>query len=229
MSTKKTLIFDFNGTMFFDTEMHYRAWDEFMPRRLGRRLPREELDRNIIGQANVDIFRRYFGDISPEQIEELTMEKEAEYRRQCLLDPDRFHLVEGLVEFLDELKAEGFTMTIATGSPLVNLNFYMEHFRLDRWFSAAQIIYDDGTYPGKPAPDIYRLAAKKIGLDPSECLVFEDGTSGIRAANAANAGAVVVVYQEKYQSPLTEQTKVDRVFHDHLAWRQTLADYGILR
>ena len=222
MSTKKTLIFDFNGTMFFDTEMHYRAWDEFMPRRLGRRLPREELDRNIIGQANVDIFRRYFGDISPEQIEELTMEKEAEYRRQCLLDPDRFHLVEGLVEFLDELKAEGFTMTIATGSPLVNLNFYMEHFRLDRWFSAAQIIYDDGTYPGKPAPDIYLLTMERLGVKPEECIIFEDSLGGVRSAHAAGVHHIIALNETEGDSFYAEAGGVTRILRSYRGAREII-------
>ena len=222
MSTKKTLIFDFNGTMFFDTEMHYRAWDEFMPRRLGRRLPREELDRNVIGQANIDIFRRYFGDISPEQIEKLTQEKEAEYRRQCLLDPDRFHLVDGLVEFLDKLKIEGFTMTIATGSPLVNLNFYMEHFRLDRWFSPARIIYDDGTYPGKPAPDIYLLTMERLGVKPEECIIFEDSLGGVRAAHAAGVHHIIALNETEGDAFYAEAGGVTQILRSFRGARETI-------
>lgn len=217
MSAQKVLIFDFNGTMLFDTEMHYRAWHEFMPRHLGRKLPQEELDRNIIGQANMDIFRRYFGDISPEHIEELSMEKEAEYRQQCLLAPDRFHLVEGLVEFLDELKAEGYTMTIATGSPLVNLNFYMEHFHLNRWFSPAQIIYDDGTYPGKPAPDIYLLTMERLGVAPVDCVVFEDSLGGVRAAHAAGIHHIIALNETEGEAFYAEAggvTRIIRSFRD---------------
>ena len=222
MSTTKTLIFDFNGTMFFDTEMHYRAWDEFMPRRLGRKLSREELDRKIIGQANVDIFRRYFGDISPEQIEELTMEKEAEYRRQCLLDPGRFHLVEGLEEFLDGLKADGYTMTIATGSPLVNLNFYMEHFRLDRWFSSAQIIYDDGTYPGKPAPDIYLLTMERLGVKPEDCIIFEDSLGGVRAAHAAGVHHIIALNETEGDAFYAEAGGVTQILRSFRGARELI-------
>lgn len=213
----KAIIFDFNGTMLFDTEMHYRAWHVFMPKRLGRDVSREELDRNVIGQANVDIFRRYFGDISPERIEELTMEKEAEYRRQCLLDPDRFHLVEGLEEFLDALKAKQIPMTIATGSPLVNLNFYMEHFHLDRWFSPAQIIYDDGTYPGKPAPDIYLLTMERLGVTPEDCIVFEDSLGGVRAAHAAGIHHIIALNETEGDAFYAEAggvTRIIRSFHD---------------
>ncbi len=213
----KAIIFDFNGTMLFDTEMHYRAWHVFMPKRLGRDVSREELDRNVIGQANVDIFHRYFGDISPERIEKLTMEKEAEYRRQCLLDPDRFHLVEGLEEFLDTLKAKQIPMTIATGSPLVNLNFYMEHFHLDRWFSPAQIIYDDGTYPGKPAPDIYLLTMERLGVTPEDCIVFEDSLGGVRSAHAAGIHHIIALNETEGDAFYAEAggvTRIIRSFRD---------------
>jgi beta-phosphoglucomutase-like phosphatase (HAD superfamily) len=91
------------------------------------------------------------------------------------------------------------------------------------------MVWDDGTYPGKPHPDIYQKAAKKLGLSPADCLVFEDGTSGIRAANAAGAGAVMAIYEAKYPSPLTDETRVDGVRHDLGEWKTILAEYGLLR
>ena len=71
--------------------------------------------------------------------------------------------------------------------------------------------------------------ASKLGLTPSECLIFEDATTGIMAARAAKPGAIVAVYDKKYASPLTDGITVDRVYHDHRLWRETLADYGLMR
>ena len=221
---KKAIIFDFNGTMFFDTVMHYRAWHNFMPARLGRELSRDELDHHVIGQANIDIFRRYFGDISLERIEELILEKEAEYRRQCLLDPEHFHLVDGLEDFLEYLKAEKIPMTIATGSPLVNLNFYMEHFHLERWFSAEQIIYDDGTYPGKPAPDIYLLTMERLGVLPEECIVFEDSLGGVRAAHAAGIHHIIALHETENADFYAEVGGVTKVIRNYRNFWELLAD-----
>jgi beta-phosphoglucomutase-like phosphatase (HAD superfamily) len=59
--------------------------------------------------------------------------------------------------------------------------------------------------------------------------VFEDGTSGITAANTAGAGSVVLVYDEKLDSPLTESTHVSEVHHDLSCWKDILSRYEILR
>ena len=64
---------------------------------------------------------------------------------------------------------------------------------MDRWFDPRRIVYDDGTFPGKPAPDIYLRAAERIGLSPSRCIVAEDARSGIEAARRAGAGIIVAV------------------------------------
>lgn len=215
---KKKIIFDFNGTMIFDTPLHYRAWDNFMPPLIGRPLTREELDRYIIGQANADIFRRYLGsDTAPERIAQLTYEKEAEYRRQCLLDPATFRLVDGLTEFLDYLKAEGFSLTIATGSPIENLTFYLEQFNLRRWFMAEDIIYDDGTYPGKPAPDIYLLTMARLGVTPADCIVFEDSLGGVTSAHAAGIETIIALSEsgdERFYDSVGGVTRVIRDYRD---------------
>ena len=123
----------------------------------------------------------------------------------------------------------GVPFALATGSDLGHVSFYLKELGLDRWFSEENMVWDDGTYPGKPAPEIYRKAAAKLGLDPSECLVFEDGTSGIRAANAAGAGAVTVICEAKLPSPLTDETRVNGLYHDLRQWRAILAEYGLLR
>ncbi|MBQ3126729.1 MAG: HAD family hydrolase [Clostridia bacterium] len=215
---KKNVIFDFNGTMIFDTPLHTRAWHNYMPAVIGRYLTQEELDRYVIGQINNDIFRRFLGaDISQEEIDRHAYDKEAEYRRQCLLAPDIFHLVDGLEEFLDYLKAEGYSMTIATGSPLENLNLYLDHFNLRRWFSAEDIIYDDGTYPGKPAPDIYLLTMERLGVKPEDCVVFEDSLGGVTAAHAAGIPTIIALNEagdERFYDRVGGVTRVIRNYRD---------------
>ena len=226
----KGVLFDFNGTLFFDSDMHMEAFRRVFPQ-FGKPSPFDEfIIQKCFGRTNETIYHENFDpNGTPEDIQKFEEIKETLYHQLCLESPSAFRLVDGAEEMLDELKAQGVPFCLATGSNWFNVEFYIQHLGLDRWFSKDNMVYDDGTYPGKPAPDIYQLAARKIGLSPADCLVFEDGTSGIRSANAAGAGAVVVVYEEKYQSPLTDQTRVDQVFHDHLAWRQTLAHYGILR
>ena len=79
------------------------------------------------------------------------------------------------------------------------------------------------------SPDIYELAAKRLGLDCSECAVFEDGTSGMRSANAARAARVIGVWEQGLPSPLSHGVRVDAVYHDLCDWREILRSIGLLK
>ena len=72
-------------------------------------------------------------------------------------------------------------------------DFYIKEFNLEKWFDIDKIVYSDGTIKGKPAPDIYEIAAGKLGLKPQECVVVEDAVSGIEAARAAGIGKIVAI------------------------------------
>lgn len=80
--------------------------------------------------------------------------------------------------------------TIATASEISNVRFYYETFKLDRWFSWDKIVYDDSTFPGKPAPDTYLKAAELIGQAPRDCFAVEDTLPGIHSAESAGIGVV---------------------------------------
>ena len=78
--------------------------------------------------------------------------------------------------------------TIATSSEITNVQFFIQHLSLHRWFDVTKIVYDDGVRPGKPAPDMYLAAARNIGIAAGECMVVEDAISGLQAAHAAGIG-----------------------------------------
>ena len=224
------VLFDFNGTLLFDSDMHMEAFRQVFPL-YGHPAPSDDfMIQRCFGRTNETIYKENFNpDATAEDILEFERRKEAIYHQLCLSSPERFRLVDGAVELLDYLKENKIPFCLATGSNWLNVEFYIKHLNLSRWFGMENMVYDNGTYPGKPAPDIYILAAQKLGLPTSECLVFEDGTSGVRAANAAGVGGVVLVYDENLDSPLTESTRVDEVHHDLKNWREILSRFGILR
>jgi beta-phosphoglucomutase-like phosphatase (HAD superfamily) len=192
----KAVIFDFNGTLFADSDKHRLGWKRFLSR-YGRGVDEEELITHYLGRTNPYILKRIFGDdLAPELIAARTLEKEAAYRECCLEDPANFHLIAGAVEFLDFLKGEGVDFTIATGSEYSNVDFYFDKFELGKWFDRSRVVLDDGTFPGKPAPDGYLRAAKVLGRDPADCVVFEDSISGVRAGAAAGIGKIVAITTE---------------------------------
>jgi len=200
------VIFDFNGTLFFDSEKHTEAWQKFLPEKLGISITEEEVRRNCLGQTNYEILTRYFGaDLSETELARLTDEKEALYRSLCKQDERTFHLVKGAEEYFDYLTAHGIPFTIATGSEISNVKFYFEEFGIGRWFSLDKMVWDDGSVPGKPDPALYLRAAEKIGVPTSECLIFEDSRSGVLAARRAGAYSIVQLV-EKDGDPLYDGT-----------------------
>lgn len=190
----KGIIFDFNGTLFFDSEKHLEAWREFSKRVRKEAFTDDEMREYMFGRTNEDILAYLLGrKPEPKLVEKLGKEKEAVYREMCRKDYKNTHLAPGAVEFLDYLKENNIPTTIATMSEKDNVDFYIEEFKLERWFDIDKIIYADGTIPGKPAPDIYIKAAKVLNLDPKECIVVEDAVSGIEAARSAGIGKIIAI------------------------------------
>ena len=74
-----------------------------------------------------------------------------------------------------------------------NVEFYIKEFNLAKWFDLDKIVYSDGTIPGKPAPDIFLIAAEKIGLNPKDCIVVEDALAGIKSAESAGIGKIYAI------------------------------------
>lgn len=184
-------IFDFNGTLFWDTPYHNESWDIILGR-YGLTLTAEELFRNIHGRTNEDIYAYLFPESpSLEQANAFAEEKEAIYRDICL--KHGMHLAPGAERLLNELKEHGIPRNIATASGKTNVDFFIEQFRLERWFDLRAISYDDGTVPGKPAPDILLRGIERIGMKPEEVVIFEDSHAGIRAAKASGAKQVIIV------------------------------------
>ena len=190
----KGIIFDFNGTLFFDSEKHLEAWREFSKRLRDHAFTDEEMRDYMFGRTNEDIIAYLIGrKPDSEIVEKLGKEKEAVYREMCRKDYENTKLAPGAIDFLNFLKNNNIPMTIATMSEKDNVDFYIEEFNLSKWFDIEKIVYSDGTIPGKPAPDIYEIAAQKLHLSPKDCIVVEDAISGIEAAKSAGIGKIIAI------------------------------------
>ncbi len=229
MNKVKGLLFDFNGTLFFDSMFHIEAFSTCYDKYGLPRQSKEFMVANIFGRSNYEIFKNNFrSEFTPEELCEFEKFKEGAYMSICRQNPERFKLCDGVCEMLDYLKENNIPYCIATGSPYENVMFYFESFGLEKWFTLDNIVYADGTFAGKPAPDIYNIAAERIGLSPADCAIFEDGTSGILSARAARAASVIAVWEEGIPSPVTKAAVPDAIYHDFKKWKVILSDLGLL-
>ena len=225
----KGVMFDFNGTLFYDSDKHIRAFQLFFINRGLEAPDAEYLAKKTFGRTNDVIFREiYKADATDEELAAYDIEKEELYRAACLESPETLRLAKGAEEMLDFLKDRGIPYIIATGSGIDNVNFYFEHLGIGKWFDIDSVVYGDGSFACKPAPDIYLEAARRIGIDPSECIVFEDGTSGILSANAAGVGRVVAVVSPELESPVRDGAVVDCEVSDFSDYKDIFKKYRLI-
>ncbi len=208
------VIFDFNGTMFFDEKFQEMSWKDFIRKKTGQDITDQEFQNYIHGR-NADVSLPYFlkCTFSRNEIEKLEEEKEKLYRDLCLQSED-FKLADGLYGFLEVLKKSEVPITIATASGWNNVRFFFEHLCLDRWFDINKVVFNDGNIPGKPEPDLYLLAAEKLQLDIHSCVVFEDSVSGIEAARRAGAGKIIKVNSMRKPDISNDVTGVIKDYKD---------------
>ncbi len=188
-----SVIFDFNGTIIFDRPIVEESWQQFFYNHTGIKYPVEQLNSYIHG-FNPDITIRHIlkKDFTEAQMQALIDEKEEIYRQLCIKHQNSiYQLADGIEQFLDELKKRNIVCTIATGAPKSNVDFFYESLKLERWFKREETVCSDHSFPGKPDPEIYLRAAKKINADIKDCVIFEDAESGIQAAVNAKAKTVV--------------------------------------
>ena len=209
-------IFDFNGTMILDGPFQEQAWRTWARDNLGLELSDEDFAYHLHGVSIGECLEFMLGRW-PTQAETDAAEVEREecYRNLCRIHSDECQLAKGLPEFLDELVNRGVRINMATASPLENMVFHFERLGLDRWFSLDTIVYNDRTFPSKPAPDIFLRAMDRICLPANRCTVFEDAPSGLEAARRAGAARIIAVTAEYDAAFLASLPGVDMVISDY--------------
>jgi beta-phosphoglucomutase-like phosphatase (HAD superfamily) len=206
------LIFDFNGVLWWDSHLQEEAWKQFSFELRGSPLSDGETAVHVHGRNNRHTLEYLTGHtVRGDELWQLTQQKERIYRQLCLDQGHGFSLSPGAIELLGFLATHHIRYTIATASEKTNLDFFVEHLDLDRWFDIGKIVYDDGTRQGKPAPDIYLQATSNLGLKPATCVVVEDSRSGIQAAHTAGIGHIIALGPARTHKQLAQFEGVSEV------------------
>lgn len=196
MKAYKGVIFDFNGTLFFDNDKHVLAWNEISRILRKRDISEEELHAKFNGTPNEQNIRYMMdGAATDEDVEKYSYLKEELYRGFCAKDTPTFHLVAGVYEYFQSLKDRGIPFTIASASIKPNIDFFRESFGLDDWMDPATIVYDDGTYENKI--QMFLDAAANIGVAIEDTLIIEDSFSGMKSAYAAGCRQIIAVCEKE--------------------------------
>jgi HAD superfamily hydrolase (TIGR01509 family) len=166
---------------------HTRAWTAVLAEHGVTVDPHEFLLRTAGMTADV-IFREWLGGaLAESDIERLSKEKEALYRE---LFAPHVQLLPGASDFLEWARRREIGLALATAAPSDNVRFILEHTNLGDLLDT--VVTADEGLPGKPAPDIFLTAARRLHVSPAEAVVFEDAILGIEAARRAGMRVVVL-------------------------------------
>ena len=182
----RAVVFDWDGVVVDSSAHHERSW-EILAAQRGLPLPADHFKRGF-GKKNNVIIPDLGWATEPAEVDALAHEKEEIYRslvREKGIDP-----LPGVRELLTALRDKGIPCAIASSTERANLDLPLDLMGLREFF--AVIVSGEEVVHGKPDPAVFLLAAERLGLAPSDCVVIEDALVGIEAAKRAGMPVIAV-------------------------------------
>ncbi|MCR5887791.1 HAD-IA family hydrolase [Hymenobacter sp. J193] len=200
-SAPYALIFDMDGVLIDNTRYQARAF-QLLFREHGLTTNARRLLARLNGMPATNILQTVFRHPVPKkQLEEYASQREFLYRT---LYWRHRHELPGLTAFLQAARAAGFRIALGTGSAPETIGYILDHLHLRSYFD---VIVGKADVPnGKPHADTFAVAARKLGVPPEQCVVFEDALLGEQAAYRARMrciGVSTTLKPGQFQAPLT--------------------------
>ncbi|MEK7523596.1 MAG: HAD family phosphatase [Patescibacteria group bacterium] len=181
----KGIIFDMDGTITLTERLHYDAYQKVL-KPYGLSYSYEEQMKKYAGSGSKTIFSAVFAEhgktISPQELDQCVARKHELYTK--IVQDSKIEIVPGALEFIKKVHELGLKKIIATGnSNLPAVRMMLQKAGLESYFP--EILSISEVARGKPFPDVFIEAARRIGCHHDECFVLEDAINGVTAAKAA--------------------------------------------
>jgi len=191
MACKRGAIFDWDGVIINSAAQHETSWER-LAKECAKTLPENHFKRGF-GMKNEVIIPELLGWTTvPTEIRILSLRKEAIYRE--IVREQGMTALPGVGSWLQQLRAAEIPCVIASSTHRENITTTLEVLGLEPFF--ADIVTAEDVKRGKPDPEVFLTAARRIEVAPADAVVFEDALVGITAARAAGMRVVAVASTE---------------------------------
>lgn len=213
------VIFDMDGVLVDSADAHFESW-----RRLGSELSkdvtREQFTRTF-GRPNNAIIPILFDIDDEQEVQRLADRKEAIYRDLVRADPP---IVDGAVRLVRKLHNAGARLAVGSSAPRENIDLILDAMNVT---DLIEVVVSAGEVArGKPDPQVFSLACKRLRLAPGRCVVIEDAPAGVQAAKRAGCQCIAVAIHHGADALAGADTVVERLTELDVPAVLELADPG---
>lgn len=188
----KAVLFDMDGVIS-DTQHIHAEVETKLLKDYGVDLSAEEITAKYAGYSDDEFYEVVFADYG---ITKVTMDEAIEevWKRKFAASRGNILPLPGVQNLISDLKENGFKLAVASASIMEFIELVLSDLNLSDKFDAITSAIE--VENGKPAPDIFLLVAKKIGVEPKNCVVIEDSVNGMIAAKKAGMKCIGIVKEK---------------------------------
>lgn len=216
MRNAEAIVFDFNGTLFFDYDENKDAWNIISLKYRNREFEEDEY-LSMMGKTDSECVKYINKNLSDEEKERISIEKEEIYLDLC--KKRGLRLEEDALSFIERAHKDNILTLIASSAPTMNMDWYYNNLFLDKYFSRNEIIAGRPDIPSKPSPQIFLYALSLFNKAPSRSICFEDSPGGLMAANSAHFNKTYAISSPSLDHNVT--SKLGTLIN----WKEALKNY----
>ncbi|PQL94108.1 HAD family hydrolase [Apibacter adventoris] len=194
MENIKAFLLDMDGVVT-NTESQYEAFWDRLKDKYGLKM--DDFKHRVKGKRLKDIVSEFFSFLPIEKQKNVANDIRTYELEEMVYTP-----INGVLEFVKSLKKSKYKTALVTGSLRIRAQKAMKDIGLTDYFDI--LITADDVTKGKPDPECFRMGAEKLGVLPSECIVFEDAFNGIESAKLAGVEKIVGIMTNYSKEELTK-------------------------
>lgn len=209
---EKAFIFDMDGVVINSEPMHERIELDVATKYFSINIDQKRM-KKYVGMRSMDVWESIINedglDLRPAQIVEVADKEKVKYIEENDLQP-----IDGIRELLKKLKELNYRIALASSSPKEFIEAVLKKFEILAFFDT--IVNGDEVEHGKPAPDIFLEAARRLNVLPENCTILEDSNNGVDAGNSAGMRTIAYVNPDSGNLDLSKATHIVESVRDVL-------------